>query len=70
MEARRVWETVSLVRVGGRFEVERQASLPFEMVNSLTPSNPPSSSVVLRPEQVRELREVQEQGRFGGRGGQ
>lgn len=69
MEARRVWVTVSLVRVGGRWEVERQASLPFEMVNSLTPSNPLSSSVVLRREQERWW-EVQEQGRFGGREGQ
>ena len=64
-----MWVTVSLVRVAGRWEVERQASLPLEMVNSLTPSNPLSSSVVLRPLQERWWEE-QEQGRFGGREGQ
>ena len=53
MDARWVWVTVSLVRLGGRWEVDRQASLPFEMVNSFTPSNPLNSSVVLRPLQER-----------------
>ena len=66
MDARRVWVTVSLVRLGGRWEVDRQASLPFEMVNSFSPSNPLNSSVVLRPLQERWW-EVQEQGRFDGR---
>ena len=69
IEARWVWVTVSLVRVGGRWEVERQVSLPFEIDNSLNPFNPLSSSVVLRPEQDRRW-EVQEQGRFEGREGQ
>ena len=66
MVARRVWVAVNFVRVEGRWEMERHASLPFEMVNSPTPSKPRSSSVVLRPLQERWW-SMQEQGRFGGR---